>query len=335
MTNVEAGKATAAIGVGEEVWRPAPGATAKDWAADVPSTVFAEGDAAGGGGGGGGGGGMVLVAVKPIAVGDLITLDYATAATATFECSCSASGCRTTIKVDDWKLPALQDRYTTCIPKANFLPHIQPMIATHQCEAAEAAEAAAAGGVVLAPTEVELPSKEEMEKLIAEEKSYIAKWGIEIKHQEKWGRYLEATKPIPKGEVVCKLAPYNICSFYAVRDNPAIGFINALRVAGSSKKDYLFTASADTESYDNFLNHSCSANLHGRVRRYHALEFVATADIPPGTSLSFDYDEFELDLVEQDEHFPCACTGACRGKILGRGYRHDLVGKPLVPTYLP
>ena len=55
------------------------------------------------------------------------------------------------------------------------------MIATHQCEAAEAAEAAAAGGVVLAPTEVELPSKEEMEKLIAEEKSYIAKWGIEIK----------------------------------------------------------------------------------------------------------------------------------------------------------
>lgn len=37
MTNVEAGKATAAIGVGEEVWRPAPGATAKDWAADVVS----------------------------------------------------------------------------------------------------------------------------------------------------------------------------------------------------------------------------------------------------------------------------------------------------------
>lgn len=238
------------------------------------------------------------------------------------------------VDLDDW----LVGSYTTIIPTANFLPHIQALIAAaandHKAIAAATARAAAAA-VVVAPTVVEVPSDAAMAELVAEEAGYVAKWGIEIKHKEKWGRYLEATQPIPKGHVVCKLAPYNICTYDAVADNPEIGFINVLRVAGSSKRDYLFTASVNTESYDNFLNHSCSANLHGRVRRYHALEFVAKEDIPAGTSLSFDYDEFELDLVEQDQHFSCACTGKCRGNILGRGYRHDLIGLPQVPSFLP
>ena len=36
--------------------------------------------------------------------------------------------------------------------------------------------------------------------------------------------------------------------------------------------------------------------------------------------LTFDYDEFEYDLPEQDQQFACACTATtgCRGKIMGR-----------------
>jgi hypothetical protein len=130
----------------------------------------------------------------------------------------------------------------------------------------------------------------------------LAKWGIQIKHQENWGRYLIASKRIPKGETVVSLPPFAINTFASLvgnEHNEGISFINALRVAGNTKDNYLFTIGISTETFENFLNHSCSACLEGQVRKHHVLDFVAKRDIEPGTSLTFDYDEFELDLVEQ------------------------------------
>ena len=73
-----------------------------------PSCVFAHTDA-----GDDVGAEMVLVAIRGLSAGDAITIDYATASAShtPFACTCGSSGCRSEIKADDWRLPALQDRY--------------------------------------------------------------------------------------------------------------------------------------------------------------------------------------------------------------------------------
>ena len=45
---------------------------------------------------------------------------------------------------------------------------------------------------------------------------------------------------------------------------------------------YLFSVAENLDSLDNYLNHSCNANLMGRVGDYHELEMVATRDIKVG-----------------------------------------------------
>lgn len=72
-------------------------------------------------------GALTLVALRPIAVGEEICYDYATSEAgpvpAPFTCTCGAEGCRGRVTADDWRIPALQQRYA-----GHFAPHIQRKI---------------------------------------------------------------------------------------------------------------------------------------------------------------------------------------------------------------
>lgn len=53
-------------------------------------------------------------AAGPVAAGEEVTSDDATGTavpTFTLECACGTDLCRTTVTGEDWRLPALQDRY--------------------------------------------------------------------------------------------------------------------------------------------------------------------------------------------------------------------------------
>jgi hypothetical protein len=69
---------------------------------------------------------IVLVAMRPIAAGEEVTYDYAMtdgAAYDEFTCACGAETCRGRVSGEDWRLPALWQRY-----KGYFSPYLQRRI---------------------------------------------------------------------------------------------------------------------------------------------------------------------------------------------------------------
>jgi SET domain-containing protein len=58
-------------------------------------------------------GNVVLVAMRDVAAGEELTTDYALfdTPTSTMECSCGTPSCRGVITGDDWRDPALRQRY--------------------------------------------------------------------------------------------------------------------------------------------------------------------------------------------------------------------------------
>lgn len=71
---------------------------------------------------------IVIVAMRAIAVGEEVCIDYAMCDSTEgedFQCACGAANCRGTITGDDWKLPELQKRYA-----GYFSTYLQQKIAT-------------------------------------------------------------------------------------------------------------------------------------------------------------------------------------------------------------
>ncbi len=67
-----------------------------------------------------------LVAMRDINAGEELTFDYAMCTTGDFgnmECNCGTKSCRGAIKGDDWKIPALQEKY-----RGYFMPYIEVKI---------------------------------------------------------------------------------------------------------------------------------------------------------------------------------------------------------------
>lgn len=72
-------------------------------------------------------GNSVLVALRPIAVGEAITYDYATSDGCDydeFECACGSALCRGKVTGNDWMLPDLQLRH-----RGSFSPYLAARIA--------------------------------------------------------------------------------------------------------------------------------------------------------------------------------------------------------------
>jgi hypothetical protein len=77
----------------------------------------------------------VVVAVRPIAAGEALTFDYATANGsdfAEFECVCGAPGCRGKVTARDWMQPELQLRH-----RGHFSPYLAARIAALVATGAE------------------------------------------------------------------------------------------------------------------------------------------------------------------------------------------------------
>lgn len=69
---------------------------------------------------------IVIVAMRDIATGEEVTIDYAMCdgdPADTFECLCGSPRCRHTVTGDDWRLPDLQQRYA-----GRFSPFLQRRI---------------------------------------------------------------------------------------------------------------------------------------------------------------------------------------------------------------
>ena len=70
---------------------------------------------------------ICLVAMRDISTGEEICFDYAMSESQTqepeFDCGCGASDCRKQIHWDDWKIPALHQKY-----KGYFMPYLQRRI---------------------------------------------------------------------------------------------------------------------------------------------------------------------------------------------------------------
>lgn len=98
---------------------------------------------------------ICLVAMRPIAVGEHITFDYAmcdlSSGTLEFGCGCGSAPCRKWVGQDDWQQPELWERY-----QGYFAPHVQRAIDRFRkaqgSAAAEPAAAAATAVVAGAPT---------------------------------------------------------------------------------------------------------------------------------------------------------------------------------------
>ncbi len=72
---------------------------------------------------------IVLVALRPIAPGEEICIDYAMCDGSPYDeftCQCGAGNCRGRITGNDWQLPALQARYA-----GYFIPYLQRRITAH------------------------------------------------------------------------------------------------------------------------------------------------------------------------------------------------------------
>ena len=73
-------------------------------------------------------GATVVVASRPLAAGEYLTIDYATctgSANREFECNCGSGQCRGKVTADDWMLPELQLRY-----RGRFSPFLADRIAS-------------------------------------------------------------------------------------------------------------------------------------------------------------------------------------------------------------
>lgn len=74
-----------------------------------------------------------------------------------------------------------------------------------------------------------------------------------------------------------------------------------------------YTVSLGPSDLDNFFAHSCEPNLRGVIRPDLGIELFARKEIPPGASLTIDYEEFEEDLVSKGVSFSCKCGApSCR-----------------------
>eukprot|EP00048_Salpingoeca_helianthica_P015191 m.225554 g.225554 ORF g.225554 m.225554 type:complete len:214 (+) comp16728_c0_seq1:57-698(+) len=81
---------------------------------------------------------ICLVAMRPIAVGEHITFDYAmcdiSSGTLEFGCGCGSAHCRKWVGQDDWQRPDLWARY-----EGYFAPHVQRAINRYRKAASDAA----------------------------------------------------------------------------------------------------------------------------------------------------------------------------------------------------
>lgn len=69
---------------------------------------------------------VTLVAMRPIAAGEVLTFDYAMSDVndfIAFDCLCGMASCRGRLTGSDWQLPDLQQRYDGW-----FAPHVQKLI---------------------------------------------------------------------------------------------------------------------------------------------------------------------------------------------------------------
>jgi hypothetical protein len=69
---------------------------------------------------------LTLVALRDIAIGEKISVDFATINSSEYlemDCQCGASNCRKRITKDDWQIPTLQEKY-----KGYFIPYLQRRI---------------------------------------------------------------------------------------------------------------------------------------------------------------------------------------------------------------
>lgn len=75
---------------------------------------------------GGMAGQIVLVALRSIRMGEEICFDYAMTDSYPydeFDCHCGSARCRGRVTAEDWRMPALQERY-----RGYFAPHIERLI---------------------------------------------------------------------------------------------------------------------------------------------------------------------------------------------------------------
>eukprot|EP00386_Alphamonas_edax_P001640 GDKI01004934.1.p1 GENE.GDKI01004934.1~~GDKI01004934.1.p1 ORF type:complete len:212 (+),score=59.32 GDKI01004934.1:90-725(+) len=161
----------------------------------------------------------------------------------------------------------------------------------------------------------------ELQALQKEEERLIANWGIEKRTTEDVGNYLVAQKEIKQGELVMIFPPYRIMNWQEVEGHPEVGWNHVICVRDGGSKSGLFSASVSLESLDNWMNHSCNSNLRVHVRPDYTCELIATRDIPPNTSLTFNYNHTEEDLIEQGVDFHCLCgEPQCVGHVRGKNY---------------
>lgn len=69
---------------------------------------------------------LTLVALRDIAIGERVSVDYGTINSSPYlelECKCGAATCRGRITADDWQKPELQEKY-----KGYFIPYLQRRI---------------------------------------------------------------------------------------------------------------------------------------------------------------------------------------------------------------
>jgi SET domain-containing protein len=69
---------------------------------------------------------LALLALRDIAIGERISVDYATINSSPYlelDCQCGAANCRGRITAEDWQKPELQEKY-----KGFFIPYLQRRI---------------------------------------------------------------------------------------------------------------------------------------------------------------------------------------------------------------
>jgi uncharacterized protein len=69
---------------------------------------------------------LTLLALRDIAIGERISVDYGTINSSPhmeFDCHCGAPNCRKRVTMDDWKKPELQEKFKGC-----FIPYLQRRI---------------------------------------------------------------------------------------------------------------------------------------------------------------------------------------------------------------
>lgn len=132
-----------------------------------------------------------------------------------------------------------------------------------------------------------------------------------IEDSENYGRFISTTKTIPNEALVMVVPPNLLLKF----DEMPV-FNQGLQVS-----ELLWSCSLSDEDMDNFLNHSCDPTCRAVIREDYTVLLYARREIAPGESITVDYEQFEMDLVNQGVDFMCECGAAtCRGHIIGAKY---------------